>query len=137
MSFVARQGMVHRERSHHKPNILPTHSNSANVGAQHRRSSESFMPWTDPVSSFVLRRLRVPLSDPRHVNPLDTRHGGRKKSKLFQCLCIFSIGCIIFAFVKFIRSKDKRTLVFGRENLQQIWKWEIESGHNPSYRKSM
>ena len=29
------------------------------------------------------------------------------------------------------------TLIFGRENLQRIWKWEIESGHYPSIAKSV
>jgi DDB1- and CUL4-associated factor 13 len=31
---------------------------------------------------------------------------------------------------------ESSTLVFGREDLQRIWKWEIESGHYPSNAKS-
>jgi WD repeat and SOF domain-containing protein 1 len=33
-------------------------------------------------------------------------------------------------------TKDPRTLVYGREDLQKIWKWEIESGHYPSRKAS-
>jgi DDB1- and CUL4-associated factor 13 len=31
---------------------------------------------------------------------------------------------------------DPPTLVFRREDLQRIWKWEVESGHYPSSRTS-
>ena len=134
MNSVAREGMVHRDRGR-KSN---GQSNGVNLETYHR---SPLMSWTDPASSTLpsvpARRLRVPLSDIRYADQLYGRRIGRKKGRLLLCLFIFSMGCIFFALAKLLRSTRRRTLVFGRENLQCIWKWEIESGHYPSNRGSM
>ena len=140
MHFVAREGMVHRERPG-RQNCLPAHRNTVHLGAHVRHGRSPSMPWLDPVLSSVpivpARRLCAPLSSVRHVESLSGRRDGRKIGRLLLCLFIILTGCIFFALVKIFRSKDKQTLVFGRENLQRIWNWEIESGHYPSHPKGI
>jgi WD repeat and SOF domain-containing protein 1 len=138
MSSVAREGIVHRDRGR-KPNGLPTHSSNG-VNPEARRRSP-LMPWTDPGRSSLpkvpARRLHIPLSNVRYADQLYGRRVGRKQSGLLLCLFVLLIGCIFFALVKYFRHGSRRTVVFGRENLQKIWKWEIASGHHPSTRQSM
>lgn len=54
---------------------------------------------------------------------------------------------IVFAIAQRFRTEEKQwsaplfqgeppTLVFGREDLQKIWQWEVQSGHYPSRRDS-
>jgi len=71
---------------------------------------------------------------------------GRRKGPAFLCFSIFALIFTVFALAKRFATQDKKwpttpfstppTLVFGREELQRIWQWEIESGHYPSDQKS-
>ncbi|KAH8997597.1 glycosyltransferase family 32 protein [Lactarius akahatsu] len=60
---------------------------------------------------------------------------------LFACVSIiFTVYAVAQRFGQrrssggSIFTAESSTLVFGRENLQKIWQWEIESGHYPSSR---
>lgn len=59
---------------------------------------------------------------------------------LFILLTLFFIFALARRFGTHAKqwplAKDARTLVYGREDLQRIWKWEIESGHYPSRKAS-
>ncbi|RXW22911.1 hypothetical protein EST38_g2926 [Candolleomyces aberdarensis] len=65
---------------------------------------------------------------------------GRKKGSAVFCFLLFILCFVIFAFAKRFGShtkqwptfKDPPTLIFKREDLQRIWKWEVNSGHYPS-----
>lgn len=127
MSLVARQRAVNGERpiKHHLTLPYstddPPHANS------------SLMLWTRHVSLSLpggsTRRLRIP--NVRQVHQLGRRVGRRRKG-LLTCLFIFSVGLVCFLVARHIRHPSKPTLVFGRENLQEIWRWEVASGHHPS-----
>ncbi|KAF7968227.1 hypothetical protein HWV62_31607 [Athelia sp. TMB] len=70
---------------------------------------------------------------------------GRKKGPAVLFMAVFAIVFSLFALAKRFGGEQKQwptgsfgekpTLVFGREELQRIWKWEIESGHFPSGQK--
>lgn len=125
-------GMVHRDRGH-KPNDLPTHSNDDPVRSSRHHRSPS-MPWA---SSFNLlggpaRQLRVIVPDTRRFDRSCGRRSRRTRSKFLVGLFIVCVGLLFFGLAKHIQALRERTLIFGRGNLQTIWKWEIASGHHPS-----
>ncbi|KAJ6593587.1 hypothetical protein B0H19DRAFT_1091060 [Mycena capillaripes] len=64
---------------------------------------------------------------------------GRMRGALVLLLTFLGLCFTIFAFVKRFGSQQKKwpggdspTLVFTREDLGRIWRWEIASGHHPS-----
>lgn len=117
---------------------LPTHSNindDNDWASDPRRHPRSLlMRWTS-FSRVSTRNLRVWLLDFKHVN-----YGRRNRltRRQFLLRLLISLICFILALIFFLYYRsDKRTLVFGRENLQQIWKWEIASGHHPTRLKGV
>jgi WD repeat and SOF domain-containing protein 1 len=134
---------------------LPTHSSAVEekLERQHRASG-SFSSWTRPVSLPIpgvrSRRLRIllPSAVAGSFNSLRMSRMRRKRGPVFVAVvCI----AVCFAFVLLAKavlrrsrrgdwdtpSGDPSTLVFKREDLQKIWKWEIESGHYPSLQPRM
>jgi WD repeat and SOF domain-containing protein 1 len=68
---------------------------------------------------------------------------GRMCGVLMLVLLLISSGFMIFAVVKRFGSPQRKwpggeapTLVFKREDLGKIWRWEIASGHHPTRRSS-
>lgn len=134
---------------------LPTHSSAVEekLERQHRANG-SISSWTRPVSLTIpgvrSRRLRIllPTAVAGSFNNLRMSRMRRKRGPVFIALGCMA-ACLAFFFLAkslFRRSRrgdwdtpsgDPSTLVFKRDDLQKIWKWEIESGHYPSLQPSM
>jgi WD repeat and SOF domain-containing protein 1 len=126
---------------------LPTYSSAVRekLGIHSKRSWLIPMPFSIPSLPGAQPhrvRLRVlsPVRVPRHpISRFRYRRG------LFSRCYAFLGGllaiCIVVMFLGTEEShwtpafKDS-TLVFSREDLQKIWRWEIDSGHYPSHAKS-
>ncbi|KAG6889954.1 hypothetical protein C0995_013481 [Termitomyces sp. Mi166 len=107
--------------------MLPKHASEDKI---HR--SAWTRPVTVPIPGVPARRLRilVPNIAPRR----------RSKAPLLVSLACIAVLLILLILPRTPRTPqwpsssptDKSTLVFRRELLQRIWKWEIASGHYPS-----
>jgi WD repeat and SOF domain-containing protein 1 len=94
------------------------------------------------------RRLhpRLLLLSPRRLYQSSASRFGRVKGCVILSLGILGFLFFIFALVKRFGTREKKwprpflgdppTLIYGREDLQRIWQWEIASGHYPSRRPS-
>lgn len=89
------------------------------------------------------RRLRIWVLNPARLHQLSVSRFGRKRGPLVLALACASFIFAMFALAKRFGTEEKQwpaplfredpsTLVFGRDDLQKIWKWEVESGHYPS-----
>lgn len=101
--------------------------------------------WSIPPPASTLhikpRRVRV-----RVVNPAYARSTSCLGSRgLFSRCCAFLGGlfavCVVFIFLgpeetNWAPTFRDSTLVFSRDELQRIWRWEIDSGHHPSNARS-
>lgn len=94
------------------------------------------------------RRLRIWVLNPARLHQLSVSRFGRKRGPLILALACASFIFAMFALAKRFGTEEKQwpaplfredpsTLVFGRDDLQKIWKWEVESGHYPSSHDSM
>ena len=128
-------------------NGLPTYSSSAVQEKMHRHTRS--MSWTVPVSVPIpgvrTRRLRLFMPNPTRMQQFGLARVGRRRGPLIICLLLFASLCTFFSFARRFGPEEKQwtpnfgepsTLVFGREDIQRIWKWEIASGHYPSKRES-
>ena len=123
--------------------VLPSYSNA--IEEKHRltsRPSSWFITFDIPL--LKQRRLKLPIPMLRTTWRFRT-----SKKGISVILWIVTILFTGFVFVllralytqryppwtEFIIGKHP-TLVFGREDLQKIWEWEIASGHYPSSRRS-
>ncbi|KAH7928523.1 hypothetical protein BV22DRAFT_1126499 [Leucogyrophana mollusca] len=98
--------------------------------------------WLIPLSlpGSQTRRIRLRMISPGRVPHLRLSRLGRRRGFLCRCLALLASLFAIWAVVMIFGMEEPHwtppfrdsTLVFGRENLQRIWKWEIESGHYPS-----
>lgn len=88
------------------------------------------------------RRVRVRIVSHAHEQSISwlSRRG------LFSRCCAFLGGLFAVCVVLILLGTEETnwgppfrdsTLVFGREELQRIWRWEIDSGHHPSSAKSV
>ena len=130
---------------------LPTHSSAVEekLERQQRRASGSFPSWTRPVSLPIpgvrSRRLRilVPTAVAGSFNNLRMSRMRRKRGPAFVALVCIAVCFALVLLTKSILRRSRRgdwdtpsgepsTLVYKREDLQKIWRWEIESGHYPS-----
>jgi len=134
---------------------LPTHSSAVEEKLERQqRASSSFPTWTRPVSLPIpgvrSRRLRilVPTAVAGSFNNLRMSRMRRKRGPAFVALvCIAACFALVLLTKTILRrtrrgdwdtpSGDPSTLVYKREDLQKIWKWEIESGHYPSLQPRM
>lgn len=127
-------------------NGLPTYS-SAVQEKMHRHSRS--LSWTVPVSVPIpgvrARRLRLFVPNPIRMQQLGLSRVGRRRGPLIILFLLIVSLCTFFSFARRFGPEEKQwtpnfgessTLVFGREDIQRIWKWEIASGHYPSKRES-
>jgi DDB1- and CUL4-associated factor 13 len=127
-------------------NGLPSYSPSVvQEKFRHTRASSWIIPIYVPIPGMQTRRLRVPVPNPARFHQLTVSRFGRKRGTLVLCLSVLAMVFTVFALAKRFGSEDREwpkfpgeppTLVFRREDLQRIWKWEVESGHYPSSQKS-
>jgi len=104
------------------------------------------LPWMIPISLPIpgirTRRLRLLVPNPGRLHQFSVARFGRKRGSLIFCLSFFALIFTIFALAKRFATRTKQwptlspaepsTLVFRREDLQRIWRWEVASGHYPS-----
>ena len=129
---------------------LPTHSSAVEEKLERQnRANGSFSAWTRPVSLPIpgvrSRRLRIllPNAVASSLNHFRVARMRRKRGPVFIAFTCFALFFTV-VLVNSIRRRgsccdggnanrgEPPTLVFKREDLQKIWKWEIESGHYPS-----
>ena len=123
-------------------NGLPTYSSA--VEEKIRAS-----PWIStvslPIPGIPTRRLRIPIPNPARVQLLSAFRFWRKRGPWVFRLTVLLIIFILYFLTTRMRSHEQQwsnlfskpaTLVFRREDLQRIWKWEVESGHYPSSQES-
>lgn len=141
------RGNGHREKGR-LSNGLPSYSTAVQekLGHRHSHSLSWTMPITLPIPGVRTRRLRILVPNPTRFHQFSVTRFGRRKGPVLLCLSVFALIFTIFALAKRFAMEDKKwptptfgtpsTLVFGREELQRIWKWELESGHYPSHQNS-
>lgn len=137
----------HREKGR-LSNGLPSYSTAVQekMGSRHSHSLSWTTPITLPIPGVKTRRLRILVPNIARFHQSSVARFGRRKGPAILCLSIFAFVFTIFALAKRFATEDKKwpttpfgtppTLVFGRQELQRIWQWEIESGHYPSGQKS-
>lgn len=127
---------------------LPTHS--AVYEKLHHKSQGS---WTKlifvPIPGVPNRHLRVlapNLPTWRQFQGKLPKPMGRKRTLILICFACMAMVMTVMLFSRNVGAPewpeswppgDTSTLVFRREDLQRIWKWEIASGHYPSRRSSV
>lgn len=126
---------------------LPSHSSAIEEKLERHRAT----PWTRPISLAIpgvrTRRLRILVPNTASLNTVRLNRLRRKRGPFFlaaACLAVFFT--VLLVRKSFGRSDwsenwqdppaEPPTLVFGRLDLQRIWKWEISSGHYPSQEPS-
>ena len=131
------------------PNVLPSYSTAVQekLGHRHSHSLPWIIPIILPIPGVKTRRLRILIPNFARFHQFSVTRFGRKKGPALLCMTVFAIIFTFFALAKRFAMQDKKwpttpfgtppTLVFGREDLQRIWQWEIQSGHYPSAQKSM
>jgi WD repeat and SOF domain-containing protein 1 len=107
-------------------------------------------PWAIPIALSIPGtrniRLRFLLPHPGRIHQLAVSRFGRKRGSLILCFAFLALIFSVFALAKRFGTRTKQwptpfppeppTLVFRREDLQRIWKWEVASGHYPSRQAS-
>lgn len=127
-------------------NGLPTYSSAVQEKMhRHTRSLSWTVPVSVPIPGVRTRRLRLFMPNPIRMQQLGLLRVGRRRGPLIVCLLLVASLCTFFSFARKFGPEEKQwtpnfgessTLVFGREDIQRIWKWEIASGHYPSKRES-
>ncbi|EGO05214.1 hypothetical protein SERLA73DRAFT_164766 [Serpula lacrymans var. lacrymans S7.3] len=126
-------------------NGLPTYSSAVQEKMhRHSRSMAWVIPVSVPIPGVRTRRLRLYMLNPSRMHQFTLPRIGRKRGPLLLMALLLTAIVSIFVFARRFGTEEKQwtsnfgessTLVFGRDDLQQIWKWEIESGHYPSNSK--
>lgn len=126
---------------------LPSYSSNAQEKPGRR---PQILPWFTtiavPIPGVWSRRLRIPMLNLWRVHHSSVSRFGRKRGSLLLCLALLSLLFAAFALAKRFGTQEKKwpgpftgdppTLVYKREDLQRIWRWEVASGHYPSRRSS-
>ncbi|KXN83643.1 hypothetical protein AN958_01209 [Leucoagaricus sp. SymC.cos] len=127
-------------------NSLPVHANGSSAVQEKLALHPHLSPWwlrlSIPIPFCRMCPLRIFILNPRRLHDYATTRFGRKRGCtmliLFFTLAFFLVFALARRFGTHAKqwplTKDTRTLVYGREDLQKIWKWEIASGHYPSRR---
>ncbi|KAF9651821.1 hypothetical protein BDM02DRAFT_3109888 [Thelephora ganbajun] len=112
---------------------------------RHGRSSSWLVPLSTPIPGIRGRRLRLWVPNPARIHQVSVARFGRKRGTLVLCFGVFLLVFATFAVHRRFNSSSRQwptfptgdppTLVFARADLQQMWKWEIDSGHYPSSQK--
>jgi WD repeat and SOF domain-containing protein 1 len=109
--------------------------------AAHNRSWLIPLPASASVPGAKTRRVRVRVVSPAHVQSISWL--GRRG--LFSRCCAFLGGLFAVCAVLILLGTEETnwaptfrdsTLVFSRNELQRIWRWEIDNGNHPSSAKS-
>lgn len=106
----------------------------------HKRPVQTWLKI--PISACGLRfQIVLPNLKSAYFNAVS--RFGRMRGVLVLFLIFLGCCFTVFAFVKRFGSPQRKwpggdspTLVFKREDLGRIWRWEIASGHHPSRRSS-
>lgn len=123
-----------RDRPFYDPH-LPSYS-SAVREKMHLQSSGR--QWLIPMTAST-RRIRLQSPNPGSRSRL--ARVGRRRGFVCRCVAFLAVVFSVAVIVLMLLGNEEShwtppfrdtTLVFGRENLQRIWRWEIESGHYPS-----
>lgn len=123
-----------RDRPFYDPH-LPSYS-SAVREKMHLQSSGR--QWLIPMTAST-RRIRLQSPNPGSRSRL--ARVGRRRGFICRCVAFLAVVFSVAVIVLMLLGNEEShwtppfrdtTLVFGRENLQRIWRWEIESGHYPS-----
>jgi WD repeat and SOF domain-containing protein 1 len=115
-----------------------------------KQHHHGLLQWTIPISLPIpgtqSRRIRLYILHPGRIHQFTVTRFGRKRGSLVLCFALLALILTIFALAKRFGTHTKQwptlspaeppTLVFRREDLQRIWKWEIASGHYPSRQAS-
>lgn len=131
------------------PGDLPYPSSAID---EKRRSHSGAIPWTRPVFVSIpgvhTRRLRILIPNVAFLNSFRASRTARKRGPFLVGVACMAVVCTFILVSKGLGSSDwgepwqngnpaeAPTLVFRREDLQRIWKWEIASGHYPSHEPS-
>lgn len=147
--FSSQRSASNQREKSRLTNGLPTYSSAVQekLHNRHARTSSWFVPVSMAIPGVQTRRLRMLIPNPARLHKGSVTRFGRKRGTTLLCMGIVLITFIIFAFHQRFGSQEKQwptislpgdppTLVFSKADLQRIWKWEIESGHYPSSRKS-
>lgn len=123
--------------------ILPNHSSAVQEKLHRANGSASWTrPVLLPIPGIRTRRLRIFVPNVTSFPQMRSSRVRRSRGPLL--LCVACMALILTVIV--LRSQSSRqwtenwpppigessTLVFRREDLQRIWKWEVASGHFPS-----
>jgi DDB1- and CUL4-associated factor 13 len=128
-------------------NGLPTYSAAVQEKLhRHSRTSSWFLPVSVAIPGVHERKLRMLVPNPARLHQGSVTRFGRKRGTFLLCIGLAAIIYTMFAINQRYNSQQKQwptpfvgepsTLVFKKDDLQSIWKWEIASGHYPSSRKS-
>ena len=130
------------------PNGLPVFTSSIHEKKlRHAKASSWTVSIFFPIPGFRNRHFHLILPNLSLLHQVTLSHFSRRRSTLVLLFACVSTAFIIFAIAQRFRTEEKQwsaplfpgeppTLVFGREDLQKIWQWEIQSGHYPSRRDS-
>jgi WD repeat and SOF domain-containing protein 1 len=125
--------------------ILPNHS-SAVQEKLHRSNGSWTRPVLVPIPGVRTRRLRIYVPNIISFPQLRVPRFRRSRGPLLLCFaCMALILTVVMLRANSQKwsenwppsTGDSSTLVFRKEDLQRIWKWEIASGHFPSRMTSM
>src|SRR6266478_5726434 len=130
------------------PNGLPVFTSAIHEKKlRHAKPSSWTFSLFFPIPGLPNRHFRLILPNISLFHRVTLSHPSRRRSTLVLLFACISITFIVFAIAQRFRTEEKQwsaplfqgeppTLVFGREDLQNIWKWEVQSGHYPSRRES-
>lgn len=130
------------------PNGLPVFSSSIHEKKlRHAKASSWTISIYLPIPGFRNRHFHIIVPNLSLFHRFTLSHFSRRRRTLVLLFTCVSIIFTIFALAQRFRTREKQwaaplfpgeppTLVFGREDLQKIWRWEIQSGHYPSSRAS-
>ncbi|KAI6047722.1 hypothetical protein EDC04DRAFT_2863911 [Pisolithus marmoratus] len=126
-------------------NGLPSYSSAVQEKMnRHGRSMSWVVPVTVPIPGVRTRRLRLYMPNLSRVHHLGISRFVRRRGPMVLCFLLIVSVFAVLSFARRFGPEEKQwtpnfgepsTLVFGREDLQRIWKWEIASGHYPSKRE--
>ncbi len=130
------------------PNGLPTFSSSIHEKKlRHPKPTSWTVSIFLPIPGLRGRRLRLIVPNLSLLHQFTFSHFSRRRGTLVLVFAFVSIVFTVYAVARRFGTEEKQwptplftgeppTLVFGREDLQKIWKWEVQSGHYPSSRES-
>jgi len=131
-----------------KPNGLPVFSSAIHEKKlRHSKVSSWTVSIFCPIPGFRNRRIHLILPNLSLLHHFILSRLSRRRGTLVIFFGCVSMVFIVFAVAQRFRTEEKQwsaplfqgepsTLVFGREDLQKVWQWEIQSGHYPSRRGS-